>query len=254
MADSEANSATEQALVQENYDHDAKKLKHLDFVRVTAIYAIVCCSTLYEYAKDNSGPLKSGVRAVEATVRSVTGPVLGKFQHVPLRFLEFFDRKMDETLIHLDLCVPGSMKQVSRQAWLAAQRALELARDLGSEVQRSGVVDTASNVAKNVYVTYEPTAKEMYSKYEPVAEKYAVMAWYRLNQLPLFPQAARVMVPTAACWAEKYNQAVVYATERGYAVSCYLPLVPIEKIAKTFGNVEDGPPAANGGRYDTVSH
>lgn len=116
-------------------------------------------------------------------------------------------------------------------------------------------MDTASNVAKTVYITYEPIAKERYSKYEPVAEKYAVTAWYQLNRLPLFPQAAHVVVPTAAYWAEKYNEAVVYAAERGYTVSCYFPLVPIEKIAKTFGNVEDGPPvSANVGQYATISH
>ncbi|XP_075490927.1 LOW QUALITY PROTEIN: stress-related protein-like [Primulina tabacum] len=247
MADSEANSPMDQALVQENYD-DAKKLKHLDFVRVAAIYVIICSSTLYEYAKENSGPLKSGVRTVEATVQSVTGPVLEKFQHVPLQFLEFVDRKVDDTLSDLDRNVPVSMKQVSSQAWSAAQKALELARDLASELQRSGVVDTASNVAKTVYTSYEPTTKELYSKYEPLAEKYAVTAWYQLNRLPLFPQAAHVVVPTAAYWAEKYNQAVVYAAERGYTVSYYLPLVPTEKMAKTFGNV------ANGGQDATISH
>lgn len=98
--------------VQENYD-DSKKLKHLDVVRVAAIYVIVCCSTLYEYAKENSGRLKPGVRTVEVTVQSVTGPVLEKFQHVPLRFLEFVDRKLDDTLRDLDRNVPVSMKQVS---------------------------------------------------------------------------------------------------------------------------------------------
>ncbi|KZV32358.1 stress-related protein-like [Dorcoceras hygrometricum] len=145
------------------------------------------------------------------------------------------------------------MKQVSSQAWSAAQKAVEVARDLASELLRSGVVDTASNVAKTMYMTYGPTVKELYSRYEPVAEKYAVTAWYQLNRLPIFPQAAHVMVPTAAYWAEKYNQAVVYAAEKDYVVSCYLPLVPIEKIAKTFGKVEDGPPASSSrGQYVAV--
>merc|ERR1712183_303122 len=86
---------------------------------------------------------------------------------------------------------------------------------------------------------YEPTAKELYFKYEPKAEQCAKSAWHKLNQLPLFPQVAQVVVPGAAYCTEKYNQTVRSTAEKGYRVSSYLPLVPTPKIAKV--SRADGP-------------
>ncbi|KAL7001247.1 hypothetical protein U1Q18_002399 [Sarracenia purpurea var. burkii] len=65
MAESDAKQPTE--TVQE----DGKRLKYLDFVQAAVIYVIVCFSTLYEYAKENSGPLKPGVQTVQGTVKAV---------------------------------------------------------------------------------------------------------------------------------------------------------------------------------------
>ncbi|MCI30324.1 REF/SRPP-like protein, partial [Trifolium medium] len=47
-----------------NNDHD-EELKHLGFVKIAAIQAFVCMSSLYDYAKQNSGPLRSAVCTVE---------------------------------------------------------------------------------------------------------------------------------------------------------------------------------------------
>lgn len=71
-----------------------KKLKYLDFVQVAALYVMVCFSSVYEYAKENSGPLKPGVQSVEGTVKTVIGPVYEKFQDVPFELLKFIDRKV----------------------------------------------------------------------------------------------------------------------------------------------------------------
>ncbi|MCD7472457.1 hypothetical protein HAX54_013694 [Datura stramonium] len=213
---------------------DASKLKYLDFVQVAAIYVIVCFSTLYEYAKGNSGPLKPGVETVEASVKTVIGPVYEKFHDVPFDLLKFIDLKVADLMTEVDSHVPSLLKQASSQALLMAQKAPEIVRDLAGEVQRDGLVDTASGVAKALYTKYEPTAKELYAKYEPVAEKNAVSAWRSLNRLPLFPQVAQILVPTAAYWSEKYNQAVTYASERGYAAAHYFPIIPVERIAKVF--------------------
>lgn len=73
---------------------DEKKLKYLDFVQVAGIYVVVSLTTLYEYAKGNSGPLKPGVQTVEGTVKTVIGPVYDKFRNVPLELLTFVDRKV----------------------------------------------------------------------------------------------------------------------------------------------------------------
>ncbi|RVW54503.1 Stress-related protein [Vitis vinifera] len=177
MAESEAKQQPETVHGEE------KSLKYLDFVQVAAIYVIVCFSSLYEYAKENSGPLKPGVQTVEGTVKTVIGPVYEKFYDV------------EASIYELERHVPSLVKRASCQAITVAQKAPELALAVASEVQRAGVVDTAKNITKNVYSKYEPTAKELCSKYEPVAEQYAVSAWRSLNRLPLFPQVAQVVVP-----------------------------------------------------------
>eukprot|EP00262_Sarcandra_glabra_P014284 TRINITY_DN414_c0_g1_i1.p1 TRINITY_DN414_c0_g1~~TRINITY_DN414_c0_g1_i1.p1 ORF type:complete len:256 (-),score=5.77 TRINITY_DN414_c0_g1_i1:376-1143(-) len=217
-------------------------LKYLDFVQVAAIHAVVCFSRFYDFAKENSGPLKPGVQTVEGTVKNVIGPVYEKFHDVPIELLKFVDRKVDHSVHELERHVPSLVKEVSSQTYSAAQKAPGVARTVASEVHRAGVIETATGIAKTVYAKCEPTAKDLYAKYEPVAEGYAVSAWRTLNRLPLFPQVAHVVVPTAAYWSEKYNQTVCYTAERGYTVSTYLPLVPTKKIAKVFGEEGDESP------------
>lgn len=232
-------------------------MKYLDFVQVAAIYIIVCFSTVYEYAKEISGPLKPGVQAVEATVKTVLGPVYEDLHDVPFELLEFVDRKVrlqeffsfsfsfwsgnsifghmycmqvGESLGELERHVPSLVKQASSQA-----------RAMASEVQRVGVVDAATTIMNS-----------MYSKYEQVAEQYALSAWRWLNRLPVFPQVAQIVIPTAACWSEKYNQLVRCTEERGYPIATYLPLIPTERIAKVF---DEGPTPTVpiDGKIETVS-
>lgn len=161
--------------------------------------------------------------------------------------------QVDESITELDRHVPALLKEIAYQATAAAQKAPEVARELAAEVQRDGLLDTATNIAKSLYAKYEPAAKKLYTEYEPVAEQYAVSAWRLLNRLPLFPQLADIMIPTAVYWAEKYNQAVAYTAEKGYPLSYYLPLVPIERIAKIFKVAENEPAVSTNGEYVAVS-
>ncbi|KAF5454083.1 hypothetical protein F2P56_023775 [Juglans regia] len=235
-------------------EEEQMRLKYLEFVQVATIHAAVCFSNLYCYAKGKSGPLKPGVETVEGTVKSVVGPVYDKFHDVPVEVLKYVDRKMDASVTELDRRVPPIIKQASSQAFSAAQSAPVVARAVASEVKRAGVVDTASGIAKSVYTKCEPTAKDLYSKYEPTAEQCAVSAWRKLNQLPLFPQVAQVVVPTAAYCTEKYNQTVLDTAEKGYKVSSYLPLVPTEKIAKVFrGDGSESEPLVSSGNEAAVA-
>ncbi|OVA14856.1 Rubber elongation factor [Macleaya cordata] len=214
---------------------DEERLKYLEFVQVATLHAVVYLSKIYNLAKENSGPLKPGVESVEGTVKTVVSPVYEKFQDVPYELLKFVDHKVDKSMSELEQHVPPLVKEVSGQAYSAAQMAPKMAQAVAFEVQRAGLVETATKIAKTVYTKVEPTAKEVYAKYEPVAEQHAATAWRKLNQLPLFPQVANVVVPAAASWSDKYNRAVSYTAERGYTVSSYLPLVPKERIAKVFG-------------------
>lgn len=136
--------------------------------------------------------------------------------------------------------VPTTLKQVSTQAIDTAQKAPQAARSVLADVKNTGMVETASGLVKTVYTKCEPTAKSMYTKYEPVAEQCAVSAWQSLNKLPLFPQVAQAVAPTASYFSEKYNEAVQVSAEKGFRVATYLPLVP-QKSAKMLdnGNMEE---------------
>ncbi|KAK9146934.1 hypothetical protein Sjap_006837 [Stephania japonica] len=211
----------------ESVDEETEqRLKYLKFVQVAALHVVVYLSSVYDYAKNNSGPLKPGVQSVENTVKTVIGPVYHKIHDVPYQVLRFVDRKVDSSVSEVERHVPSIVKDASTQA-----------RGVASEVKRVGVVDATTKLAKTVYTKYEPAAHDLYTKYEPVAEQYAVTAWRKLNGLPLFPQVAQVVVPTAAYVSERYNQVVSHSAQRGHVAFSYLPLVPIEKIAKVFGDV-----------------
>ncbi|KAI4349646.1 hypothetical protein L6164_010210 [Bauhinia variegata] len=246
VADSEPKQPTEMSQKNE------KNLKYLNFVQVATTYFIVGFSSLYEYAKENSGPLKPGVQTVEGTVKTVIGPVYEKFHDVPSEFLKFVDRKVDESVTEVERHVPSLVKQASCRAINAAHKAPEVARTVVSEIQRDGVVDATKNITRNVYTKYEPTAKELYSKYEPVAEQYAVSAWRRLNRLPLFPLVAEIyLIPTAVYWSDKYNRVVSYMAKKDYTVAKHVPLIPRERIAKIF---EEEPSVSSNGERMTVAH
>lgn len=175
-----------------------------------------------------------------------------------MTFAALFDicLQVDESVHKLDSRVPPIVKQLSSRALFAAQNAPAVARAVVSEVKGVNVVETASELAKTVYTKYEPTAKGLYSKYEPVAEQYAASAWLSLNKLPLFPQVAQVVVPTAAYCSEKYNETVQRTSEQGYKVSSYLPLVPTEKIGKVFSasNAQTETVVPSGGEGAVVAH
>ena len=86
---------------KKSYNDDLAKLKHLGFVRIAAIHAFVCMSSLYDYAKHNSGPLRSAVGTVEGTVTTVLGPVYNKFKPLPQDLLVFLDNKVSFNLTFL---------------------------------------------------------------------------------------------------------------------------------------------------------
>ncbi|XP_071738326.1 stress-related protein-like isoform X2 [Rutidosis leptorrhynchoides] len=241
MAESEANQTTDSLR-----DEGEKHLTYLEFVQSAVIYFVVCFSTVYDYAKENAGPLKPGVQTVENTVKTIIGPVYDRYQDVPLEILKFVDLKVGDALNELNRHVPELMKKIPNQAMYVVHNLPEVAKDLASEAFK-----TTQKMANTLYIKYEPTAKELYTNYEPVAEKYAVLTWRSLNKLPLFPQVAQIVVPTAAYFIDKYNYAVCYTTDKGYVVAQYLPLVPLDKIAKVFEEHENEPTAGQSIQVET---
>lgn len=80
-------------------------LKYLEFVQIAALHAIVFFSSIYNFAKENSGPLKPGVQTVEGTVKTVIGPVYEKLHDVPFEILKFADGKVSRAAF---LCNPSA--------------------------------------------------------------------------------------------------------------------------------------------------
>ncbi|CAD5180616.1 unnamed protein product, partial [Musa acuminata subsp. malaccensis] len=209
-----ADPVTESPQIAQEEAIEQERLRYLEFVHAAAIHAVLCAARLYVYAKESAGPLRPGVQTVEGTVKTVVGPVYDKIHGVPFELLKFVDRKVEVTVQELDRRVPSVVKEASSAA-----------RSAAGEVQRAGLVGSAAGLVRSLY-----------AKYEPAAEQAAASAWRSLNRLPLVPQVAQVVVPTAAHLSEKYNQAVSSSAEKGYAVSAYLPLVPTERMARVFGD------------------
>ncbi|KAJ4962053.1 hypothetical protein NE237_021963 [Protea cynaroides] len=206
-------------MATEMVELENQRLKHLGFIQMAAINTLICVLNLYEYAKQNSGPLKSGVRTVEDTVTTVVAPVCQKFRDVPYKLLVFLDKKVDEAAIKFDKDAPSLAKQVVNQASCLVLKASKVAQTLVSEA-RIGGVPAAMNYAAG--------------KYKDFILDQSVWIWYTLNQVPPFQKAAEVVVPTAAHCSDKYNHVVVDMRKKGYTGFGYLPLVPLEKIERTF--------------------
>ncbi|CAN6468334.1 unnamed protein product [Victoria cruziana] len=213
---------------------EEERLKRLEFVQTAATKGMACFSSLYGYAKENSGPLRPRVETVEGTVRKVVGPVYERVHSLPLQVLHFVDGKVDETVVKVEQRVPPIVKEAPGHVYSAAHKATCLARDLASEVKTAGIVEATGGVAKAVYV-----------KCEPVAQKYAVTTWQALNQLPLFAHAVHIVVPTATRLSEKYNDAVRDKTSKGYAFPAYLPLIPVDRFANVFPEDKPAPVCAS---------
>nr|KYP75679.1 REF/SRPP-like protein At1g67360 [Cajanus cajan] len=178
--------------IDTKFESNDKELKHLWFVRIAAIQTYVFVSNLYEYAKQNSGPLRSTVGTVENTVTTVLGPVCNKFKDVPDDVLVFVDNKVDEASHKFDVHAPPFAKQLADKA------------------------------------------KSLIQKLTHEAEKVAMKLWAGLNHYPPFHALADMAVPTAAHWSEKYNHVIKVMTQKGYSFVGYLPLIPIDEIAKAF--------------------
>lgn len=217
----EASPSNQQHPETVGIQNEEQRLKYLEFVQVAALHAVICSAKLYTYAKENLGPLKPGVQTVEGTVKTIVGPVYDKIHYLPGEVLKFVDRKVDESVHNIEDHVPQSVKKVSTQALVTAQMAPSVVRSVVSEVKSSGVIGTASTMAKSVYV-----------KCEPMAEQYASSAWRSLNHLPLVPKVARAISPMASNFSERYNQTVQVGAEKGYKVASYLPLLPTAKMVE----------------------
>jgi hypothetical protein len=210
------------------------QLKHLGFVRIITINAVVLVSNLYDYAKQSSGSLKSKVETVENAVTSVVGPVYQKFRNVPSDLLVFADNKVDEGIEQFDKRAPPSAKKAVAKVQLVVLKVSRTVQDLAEEAKVSGPCAAISHfggISKQVAVN-----------------QFAVV-WYKVNQYPALHSVSEMAVPTAAHWSEKYNELIKGLAAKGYSLFSYVPLVPVEEMSKAYKQVE----AAKGKKEDGSS-
>lgn len=196
-----------------------RRLKHLGFVRLTAVSALVFVSRLYDRAKRNCGPLRSAVATVEGAVTAVVGPVYEKLKPVPEDLLVFADRKVDEATHKFDEHAPPFAKRIAWEVHHLILVTAEKAQRLVNEAQMGG-----------------PHAALHYAAAESkqVLLDQSVKVWIRLNKVQPVHLVVEMIVPTAAHWSKRYNHVVMDVKRKGYPVIAYLPLVPIDEIAKAF--------------------
>lgn len=195
------------------------QLKRLGFVRVIAMNAAVLVTSLYDYAKENSGPLKSTVGKVESAV----GPVFQRFGTLPAEILLFLDKKVDEATYKFYDCAPPAAKSVAIKAQSLAMETSRVLQQLVEEAKVDGPVAAVSHAGK--------ISKD-------VAVTGLAVAWYKANQFSALHGVLEIALPTAAHWSEKYNSVVKDLAGKGYSVFCYAPLVPVEEIEKAYKQVE----------------
>ncbi|KAL8052394.1 hypothetical protein ABFX02_05G001800 [Erythranthe guttata] len=200
-----------------------QKLKHLGFMRILAINAVVLVSDLYGYAKQNSGALKSSIGKVENAVTAVVGPVYEKFKGVPNEILIFLDTKVDEATVKFDECAPPAAKNAVVKAQSFVKRATQVAHDLAEEAKVDGPIAAVSHAGA--------ISKEF-------ALSQIVFVWYKANQYPTLHGVFEIAVPTATHWSEKYNKIVKDYATKGYSFFNYVPLVPVEEMSKAYKQVE----------------
>lgn len=199
-------------------------LNHLGFVRVAAIQVLVSLSNLYDYAKQNSGPLKPAVGKVEGVVTTVVTPVYNKFKDVPDTLLLFLDHKVGEVSNKFDKHAPPMAKKVVSQASVLIQATAEKAQSFVKEA-RTGGPKAAFNYAATEYKYFVVTS--------------SVKVWAKLNQYKPIHVVGNKALPLAANLCGMYNDLVTDMTKRGYPVVGYLPLVPVDDIVKAYEKEQD---------------
>lgn len=194
------------AEAKETVSTGTPSLKYLGFLPFAVVTVTTYITSLYEYAKGSSGPLKPGVDSVEGTVKTVVRPVYQKIEGKPYELLVFLDQKVDSFVKYLDAKLPPKVKETGCQAFDAAKSTV-------SEVQSQGLYTTA---------------KGYYEKYEPVAETYGVEAYKKALTFPLVPQAVAI----TRYGALKVNEIVTSLKESGLPLAHYLPLLPVSYFDK----------------------
>eukprot|EP00252_Welwitschia_mirabilis_P025632 TRINITY_DN809_c0_g1_i1.p1 TRINITY_DN809_c0_g1~~TRINITY_DN809_c0_g1_i1.p1 ORF type:complete len:251 (+),score=45.45 TRINITY_DN809_c0_g1_i1:115-867(+) len=218
---------------QSDLQNQSDGLRYLSFFHVAAQKAISRLGRVYQYGKENSGPLKQGISAVEGTVKVLVAPIFSKIQDKPYKILAYADRKVEDAVLKIDRHAPPLLKRTASQVYETAKEAPKVARSFYDGVREQGITQKTKGVAKQLYSKTEPVARDVYYKYEPVAEHWTLVAWNKLLQFPIVPQTIETILPPGVRCVQIYNSKVQILADRQYRLASYLPIVPVEKLSVT---------------------
>ncbi|KAL3511437.1 hypothetical protein ACH5RR_030838 [Cinchona calisaya] len=199
------------------------ELKHLGFVSVIGINAIVLVSHLYGYAKQNSGPLKSTVESVENAVTTVVGPVYERFKGLPDDLLVFLDNKVDDVTKKFDEHAPPVAKKIVNKTEDLVKKGSHVAQKLVQEAQVSGPCAAICHAA---------------SLFKNFAVSQIAVVWYGLDRYPPLHAVGERAIPTVAYWSRNYNGFIAKMDARGYHSFSYFPSIPVEDVVQAYKQVE----------------
>ena len=133
------------------------------------------------------------------------------------------------------------LRQVDEATQKFEEHAPPFAKQAAS--QAKGLIQKVTHKAERVVDEARSGGPRAAVRYAAIESKQflltgSVKLWAGLSCYPTFRAVAEMAVPTAAHWSEKYNHAIKIMTGKGYPVFGYLPLIPIEDIAKAFKQAE----------------
>eukprot|EP00249_Psilotum_nudum_P011917 c23464_g1_i1 orf=334-912(-) len=181
-------------------------------------------STIYEFAKDQAGPLKPGVENVEDTFKAVVAPVYKTIESNSTELLHFVDREIGEIFKAICEKVKFINEQILSFGKMRPCQACDLLSQ-GPQVARSVLLE-----AQNSRL-YEK-AKSLYFKYEPLAEQWTFDILVKLMKLPFVPRIMQIVFPSILFGAGKFNLFANVLKEKHPPLGSHIPVMPLEKIEK----------------------
>nr|AHX74091.1 rubber elongation factor protein [Eucommia ulmoides] len=202
-------------------DNNDRELKHLDFVRIITLNALLCLSNMYNFVKQMAGPLKFPFDIGENAVGFVAGPAYEKFKGVSENLLAVVDDKVD--VVVNTVYIPPFLKSI-------------FSRSKSMAIKASEITETTFRVARVGGII--PAVRYLTTLVREVALTQLVAVCYAANQSESFRSVAWKTAPTAAHWSENYNNLIEEMVAKGYTIFSHLPLVPIDELGKAYKRLE----------------
>eukprot|EP00250_Pteridium_aquilinum_P014951 c222_g1_i1 orf=192-899(+) len=191
-------------------------LKYLGFFPAALTSLCLYLSAIYEAAKDQAGPLRSGVEDVEDVLKTVLRPVVRIAEDQSTKLLDYVDKKVDEKLKLVDEHIPAFIKPI---AFHAQQMLLRVEPMMDFNIKTLGLDGPTSShvVAYNKETCSEYWTYDTFQKFVSVLHLSGVV---------------RLLGPGAMYSAELFNHVASVLRDAQIPFSSYIPDVPVQMLEK----------------------